>query len=187
MSLLVSLRVMTTCKIPVALSRRALNGGDTKRFTLSFISSYTGVYAERFFSGDGRINGEADNRVGRRYMGNTNTGTDETIHSIAVLMRPSLHRGGTSMAEANHSSNRSRASRRRPATAGGRSRPRRSRRSRRSSGASAREAAAAAAADFDADAEARALAKAIAAAKAGDTKALADVTARLQVCTYMGV
>jgi len=58
--------------------------------------SYTGVYAERFRSGDGRINGEADNRPGRQFSGSTNTGTDETIHDISVLMRPNL-RSGTMM------------------------------------------------------------------------------------------
>jgi hypothetical protein len=64
--------------------------------------SYTGVYAERFRSGDGRINGEADNRPGRNYAGSTNTGTNETIHHISVLMRPHLAGGGTMMAPANH-------------------------------------------------------------------------------------
>jgi hypothetical protein len=66
------------------------------------VRSYTGVYAERFRSGDGRINGEADNRPGRRYGGSTNTATDEVIHDISVLMRPNLARGGTMMAAANH-------------------------------------------------------------------------------------
>jgi hypothetical protein len=55
--------------------------------------SYTGVYAERFRSGDGRINGEADNRPGRAYSGSTNTGTNEIIHDISVLMRPNLRSG----------------------------------------------------------------------------------------------
>jgi hypothetical protein len=67
--------------------------------------SYTGVYAERFRTGDGRINGETDNRPGRSFNGNTNTGTDEIIHDISVLMRPHL-RSGTMM-------------RSRPVTAGG--------------------------------------------------------------------
>ena len=67
--------------------------------------SYTGVYAERFRSGDGRINGEADNRPGRAYSGSTNTGTNEIIHDISVLMRPNL-RGGSMMTS-------------RPATSGG--------------------------------------------------------------------
>lgn len=58
--------------------------------------SYTGVYAQRFRSGDGRINGESDNRVGRSYNGHTNQGTDEVIHDISVLMRPEL-RSGTMM------------------------------------------------------------------------------------------
>lgn len=61
------------------------------------LNSYTGVYKERFLSGDGRINGEADNRVGRSYTGNTNTATDEVIHSISQIMRPNL-RSGTMMA-----------------------------------------------------------------------------------------
>ena len=52
--------------------------------------SYTGVYAERFRTGDGRINGESDNRPGRRFNGNTNSGTNEIIHDISVLMRPSV-------------------------------------------------------------------------------------------------
>jgi hypothetical protein len=64
--------------------------------------SYTGVYAERFRTGDGRINGEADNRPGRGYRGSTNTGTNEIIHDISVLMRPNLQGGGTMMAPANH-------------------------------------------------------------------------------------
>lgn len=58
--------------------------------------NYTGVYAERFRTGDGRINGESDNRPGRTFSGNTNSGTDEIIHDISVLMRPSL-RSGTMM------------------------------------------------------------------------------------------
>jgi len=58
--------------------------------------SYTGVYAERFRTGDGRINGESDNRPGRRFNGNTNSGTNEIIHDISVLMRPNL-RSGTMM------------------------------------------------------------------------------------------
>jgi len=64
--------------------------------------SYTGVYKERFRSGDGRINGETDNRPGRAYAGSTNTGTDDTIHDISVLMRPNLHGAGTMMSPANH-------------------------------------------------------------------------------------
>jgi hypothetical protein len=70
--------------------------------------SYTGVYAERFRSGDGRINGDTDIRLGRKYRGSTNTGTDETIHDISVLMRPHLHAGGTMMSPVNHVSFRSR-------------------------------------------------------------------------------
>jgi len=66
-------------------------------------SNYTGVYAERFRSGDGRINGEADNRPGRSFRGNTNTGTNEVIHDISTLMRPNLQGKGTSIAEANKS------------------------------------------------------------------------------------
>jgi len=60
------------------------------------VSTYTGVYKERFRSGDGRINGETDNRPGRSFGGSTNTGTNETIHDISVLMRPNL-RSGTMM------------------------------------------------------------------------------------------
>jgi len=70
--------------------------------------SYTGVYAERFRSGDGRINGDTDIRIGRNYRGSTNTGTNETVHDISVLMRPHLHGGGTMMSPVNHSSFRSR-------------------------------------------------------------------------------
>ena len=69
------------------------------------VRSYTGVYAERFRTGDGRINGDADNRPGKSFSGNTNTGTDEVIHDISVLMRPNL-RGGSMMTT-------------RPVTAGG--------------------------------------------------------------------
>ena len=58
--------------------------------------NYTGVYAERFRTGDGRINGESDNRPGRSFNGNTNTQTDEIIHDISTLMRPNL-RSGTMM------------------------------------------------------------------------------------------
>lgn len=58
--------------------------------------SYTGVYAERFRSGDGRINGDTGSRAGKSFRGNTNTGSDETIHDISVLMRPNL-RGGSMM------------------------------------------------------------------------------------------
>jgi hypothetical protein len=57
------------------------------------VRSYTGVYAERFRTGDGRINGDADNRAGKAFRGNTNTGTDEVIHDISVLMRPNLRSG----------------------------------------------------------------------------------------------
>jgi len=63
--------------------------------------SYTGVYAERFRSADGRINGEADNRPGRVFSGSTNTGTNETIHDISILMRPNL-RGGSMMTQHMH-------------------------------------------------------------------------------------
>ncbi|RYY32609.1 hypothetical protein EON62_05150, partial [archaeon] len=59
--------------------------------------SYTGVYAERFRSGDGRINSETDNRPGRDFRGNTNTGTDENIRDISCLMRPNLSSGGSLM------------------------------------------------------------------------------------------
>ena len=66
------------------------------------VRSYTGVYAERFRSADGRINGEADNRPGRVFTGSTNLGTDETIHDISVLMRPNLRSG--SMMTTQHTS-----------------------------------------------------------------------------------
>ena len=70
------------------------------------VKNYTGVYKERFTSGDGRINGDADNRTGRYFKGNTNTGTDEVIHDISVLMRPTMHGGGTALANVNHISHR---------------------------------------------------------------------------------
>ncbi|CAE7780370.1 TPPP2, partial [Symbiodinium sp. KB8] len=57
------------------------------------VRNYTGVYAERFRSGDGRINGESDNRAGKRFTGMTNQRTDEIIHDISVLMRPDLKSG----------------------------------------------------------------------------------------------
>jgi hypothetical protein len=57
------------------------------------VRSYTGVYAERFRTGDGRINGDTDNRPGKQFVGNTNTGTDEIIHDISTLMRPNLRSG----------------------------------------------------------------------------------------------
>jgi hypothetical protein len=57
------------------------------------VRSYTGVYAERFRTGDGRINCEADNRPGRVFSGSTNLGTDEVIHDISVFMRPNLRSG----------------------------------------------------------------------------------------------
>ena len=60
------------------------------------VRNYTGVYAERFRSGDGRINGESDNRVGQNFTGNTNTGTDEIIHDVSSLMRPYLKSGSMS-------------------------------------------------------------------------------------------
>jgi hypothetical protein len=66
------------------------------------VRSYTGVYAERFRTGDGRINCDADNRPGRVFSGSTNLGTDEVIHDISVFMRPNLRSGGTMMAPANH-------------------------------------------------------------------------------------
>lgn len=53
------------------------------------------MYAERFRSGDGRINGDSDNRAGRGYTGDTNTGTDEIIHDIKDFMRPNLRKGTT--------------------------------------------------------------------------------------------
>ena len=36
-------------------------------------------------------------RVGREYIGNTNTGTDEVIHNIAAIMRPNLRATGSTM------------------------------------------------------------------------------------------
>ncbi|KAA0168170.1 hypothetical protein FNF28_02589 [Cafeteria roenbergensis] len=66
--------------------------------------SYTGVYAERFRTGDGRINGDTEARSGRSFRGSTNTGTNETVHDISSLMRPHLHGGGTMMSPVNHSS-----------------------------------------------------------------------------------
>ena len=63
--------------------------------------SYTGVYAKRFEEGgDGRINAQTDTSVkayNSAFVGNTNTGTDETIRDIAYLMRPNL-KGDTGLA-----------------------------------------------------------------------------------------
>jgi hypothetical protein len=64
--------------------------------------SYTGVYAERFRSGDGRINGETENRPGRSFKGSTNTASDDKIHDVSVLMRSNLHGAGTMLSPANH-------------------------------------------------------------------------------------
>ena len=70
----------------------------TAKCLLHSCDSYTGVYAERFRSGDGRINGDSDNRVGRQYVGDTNTATNEIIHDISSLMRPHLRHGSTMLA-----------------------------------------------------------------------------------------
>ena len=58
---------------------------------------YTGVYAERFRSGDGRINGDTVLRAGMSFTGDTNTNTDEVIHDISALTRPNLRSGSTTM------------------------------------------------------------------------------------------
>jgi hypothetical protein len=47
--------------------------------------SYTGVYAERFRSGDGRINGESDSRPGK-----DDGAGGGAVHDIADIMRPGL-------------------------------------------------------------------------------------------------
>ncbi len=54
------------------------------------------MYAERFRSGDGRINGDT-NRVGITFAGDTNTNTDEVIHDISSFTRPNLRTGSTTM------------------------------------------------------------------------------------------
>ena len=52
------------------------------------VRSYTGVYAERFRSADGRINGDTETRAGRTYQGSTNSRTDEVIHDIRCVSSP---------------------------------------------------------------------------------------------------
>ena len=55
--------------------------------------SYTGVYRKRF-EGDGRINADTQVSMMRQYHskydGDTNTGSNESIHCISTLMRPNL-------------------------------------------------------------------------------------------------
>ena len=57
-------------------------------------SSFTGVY-RRAWESDGRINQytETEGGIGRsRFVGSTNTGTDEQITDIRRLLRPNLLR-----------------------------------------------------------------------------------------------
>ncbi len=83
---------------------------------------YTGVYAERFRSGDGRINADYDLSAGghgaRQFVGNTNTGSDEHFSSIAQFTRPNLRHGGTRMAFTAHAQARAEQARGSPAAAG---------------------------------------------------------------------
>lgn len=81
-------------------AERSKTGENTGEMTGVFkrlydVSTYTGVYAERFRSGDGRINSHSGNRAGKSFNGSTNAGTDENIHSIASIMRPNLASGST--------------------------------------------------------------------------------------------
>jgi hypothetical protein len=63
---------------------------------LSNPTNFTGVYRRAYFT-DGRMNAYADTGVSSipsRFVGDTNTGTNETIHSISVTLRPGLRNGG---------------------------------------------------------------------------------------------
>lgn len=57
--------------------------------------SYTGVYRKRF-EGDGRINADTQVSMIRthhsKYVGSTNTNSNEVCHNISSLMRPNLRR-----------------------------------------------------------------------------------------------
>jgi len=81
-----------------------MSGGVFDRLTDP--QGYTGVYAERFRTGDGRINADYDLSAGghgaRQFVGNTNTGSDEHFSSIAQFTRPNLRHGGTRMAFTAH-------------------------------------------------------------------------------------
>ena len=60
---------------------------------LSSTKTFTGVYKRRFDEGDGRIGHHADMHLTAKpssYVGNTNTGTDETIHDISRTFRTNL-------------------------------------------------------------------------------------------------
>ncbi|KAA0154460.1 hypothetical protein FNF27_07285 [Cafeteria roenbergensis] len=62
---------------------------------LSQPSGFTGVYRRAFFT-DGRMNASADTGVSSiptRFRGSTNAGSNETIHSISVALRPGLRSG----------------------------------------------------------------------------------------------
>lgn len=62
---------------------------------LSKPSGFTGVYRRAFFT-DGRMNASADTGVSSiptRFRGSTNAGSNETIHSISVALRPGLRSG----------------------------------------------------------------------------------------------
>lgn len=64
---------------------------------LSNPQNFTGVYRRAFFT-DGRMNAYADTGVSAiptRFTGDTNTRSDEHIHSIQVLLRPNLRTGKT--------------------------------------------------------------------------------------------
>lgn len=62
---------------------------------LSSPAHFTGVYRRAWMT-DGRMNAFSDTGVSARptrYAGNTNTNTNEVIHSVGSVLRPSLHHG----------------------------------------------------------------------------------------------
>ena len=81
-------------------SRRKTIAGEANRpggvfDRLSNPATFTGVYRRAWYS-DGRINHYADTMVSNipsQYEGDTNTGTDEIITDISVLLRPGLRYG----------------------------------------------------------------------------------------------
>jgi hypothetical protein len=71
---------------------------------LSNPESFTGVY-RRAWETDGRINQYTDTGASTcpsRFAGNTNTGTDENILDISLLMRPNLLVGGPTSFKVNN-------------------------------------------------------------------------------------
>ena len=65
---------------------------------LNSVDNFTGVYAERFTTGDGKINSHSgvsasSSPNAAKFRGNTNTNTDETIRDISSIMRPEVQAG----------------------------------------------------------------------------------------------